>query len=438
MSQKNYLYLAGAAVAVVAVVSLSFGLSGSMFQGSLPQIMPSQDECRIVKTLYNAGVWTGTADKNFGFSGGDCTNLYGSNFWDSIKEEAPAPQQDMCRLVKTYYNAGTWTGMAENNFGYDGGDCINMWGRNYWDSITSTAPAPSQEVCRIIKTLYNAGVWTGTADKNFNFSGGDCTKLYGSNFWDSVKDKAVVPTQEQCRLIRTYYNAGTWTGQLEHNYNYNGGDCINLYGRDYWNSIKQVSSTTTTSTTTSTTTLIAAQKCTSFSDVLSNNIYYDAVNYVRTEGIFDGYDDCTFRPYDNINRAEFTKTLVNAFGLEYPVGDQSHFTDVVFGTWYYDFVEIAFGKQIVTGYPDGGFKPGNLINNAETAKIFTLAAGIDVSQYSNVFDYCTNLSPQEKQAWYYPYMAALAAKNAIDNYNCQPAASTTRAQVADIFFRLSQ
>lgn len=49
-----------------------------------------------------------------------------------------------------------------------------------------------------------------------------------------------------------------------------------------------------------------------FPDVAQSDTYYDAVNYVQDTGIVEGYPNGTFQAWAPINRAEFTKMLVEA------------------------------------------------------------------------------------------------------------------------------
>ncbi len=51
----------------------------------------------------------------------------------------------------------------------------------------------------------------------------------------------------------------------------------------------------------------------SFSDVPSENIYADAVTYIEEHDIANGYPDGTFRPDELINRAEFTKIIMKPY-----------------------------------------------------------------------------------------------------------------------------
>ncbi len=48
----------------------------------------------------------------------------------------------------------------------------------------------------------------------------------------------------------------------------------------------------------------------SFSDVPDDHPYIKAIEYLQNNDIVQGYEDGTFRPEQTINRAEFTKVLL--------------------------------------------------------------------------------------------------------------------------------
>lgn len=109
----------------------------------------------------------------------------------------------------------------------------------------------------------------------------------------------------------------------------------------------------------------------SFSDTEGHRYEY-AIDYVQSRGIVNGYDDGTFKPDQLINRAEFTKILVEHL---YNEGDFNSFTtencfsDVPGGEWFTRYVCFAKNKNIINGHPDGNFKPANNINYVEALKI---------------------------------------------------------------------
>jgi len=54
-----------------------------------------------------------------------------------------------------------------------------------------------------------------------------------------------------------------------------------------------------------------------FSDVSSGDYYFDAIDWMEENQIVEGYDDGTYRPFENINRAEFLKIVMEAVTPEY-------------------------------------------------------------------------------------------------------------------------
>ena len=133
-----------------------------------------------------------------------------------------------------------------------------------------------------------------------------------------------------------------------------------------------------------------------FSDVETDNLYYDAITYVETYGIVEGYDDGTYRPDSEINRAEFTKILIEAtFPGQATTGDDC-FTDVPENTWYSKYVCFAKDQGILSGYSDGSFKPAQSINLAEALKITLETYFDDIPEvsgawYEKYWDYADSL-----------------------------------------------
>ena len=49
-----------------------------------------------------------------------------------------------------------------------------------------------------------------------------------------------------------------------------------------------------------------------FSDVSGGTRYSEAINFIADQGIVQGYSDGTYKPIKKINRAEFTKIIIEA------------------------------------------------------------------------------------------------------------------------------
>lgn len=109
-----------------------------------------------------------------------------------------------------------------------------------------------------------------------------------------------------------------------------------------------------------------------FKDIKCNSWFAKFVNYLVQEKIIIGYTDETFRPANNITRAEALKIVIYAKGLEKTdlTGIENTFSDVSEQDWFYDIVRIGKKYQIIQGYNDGTFAPNQSMTRAEFTKIF--------------------------------------------------------------------
>ena len=99
-----------------------------------------------------------------------------------------------------------------------------------------------------------------------------------------------------------------------------------------------------------------------YTDVPADAWYNNAVSTLTNAGILDGYEDGTFKPDSNITRAEFATIAVRFFEATYDGEDL--FSDIA-GHWAQDYINEAANAGIVDGYPDGTFRPQQLITRAE-------------------------------------------------------------------------
>ncbi len=85
------------------------------------------------------------------------------------------------------------------------------------------------------------------------------------------------------------------------------------------------------------------------------------------KGLVNGYPDTTFRPDNNITRAEFMVLVNGAFG--YSKKASIDYTDVTTSDWYADAVAKAKAAGYIAGYADGTVKPSNPISREEAAVV---------------------------------------------------------------------
>ena len=111
---------------------------------------------------------------------------------------------------------------------------------------------------------------------------------------------------------------------------------------------------------------------TSFSDVSDSSWYAAAVKTLASIGVINGYTDGTFRPSKNVTRAEFVTMLVNLTGA---TGSSISFTDVSATHWARNAIAAAATNGWVNGYEDGTFRPGNNITRAEAVVVMNRVLG---------------------------------------------------------------
>jgi uncharacterized secreted protein with C-terminal beta-propeller domain len=166
---------------------------------------------------------------------------------------------------------------------------------------------------------------------------------------------------------------------------------------------------------------VGAQEAKIFSDVNSETNYSQAIQYLKDQKIVQGYPDGSFAPSSTINRAEFTKILVNAISKDTPTGSNCFFD--VKADWYAPYVCTAKNLNLINGYPDGKFKPGDNINFSEAAKIIANAFKLNQSQ-------------QDPSVWFKSYIEALQREKAIPLSVEYFDEKITRDEMSEIIWRV--
>ena len=136
-----------------------------------------------------------------------------------------------------------------------------------------------------------------------------------------------------------------------------------------------------------------------YSDVAATSWYNTAVSTLSSMGIITGYPDGTFRPNAAITRAEFA-AIAARFDND---GDKTaaKFSDIA-THWAKDEISIAYNNGWITGYPDGTFDPQRDITRAETItlvnRILNRQPETEDDLLPNMTVWTDNANPK---AWYY-------------------------------------
>ena len=106
--------------------------------------------------------------------------------------------------------------------------------------------------------------------------------------------------------------------------------------------------------------------------------YEEAVVRLVALGIIDGFEDGTYRPDEQVTRAQFAKIVVASLGVgeaaQYAKG-ATKFADVPADHWATGYINVAVDMGVIAGYPDGTFKPENQVTFAEAIKMIVAALG---------------------------------------------------------------
>jgi len=150
--------------------------------------------------------------------------------------------------------------------------------------------------------------------------------------------------------------------------------------------------------------------------------YKEAVQYLKTRRIISGDPDGNFRPGDTVNRAEFLKMLLHD-DRDIIDPDRRCFSDVNPREWYAPYICTAKERAIVQGYSDGYFRPGDPVNFAEAIK---MAMGVHEIAHGDT----------PKNPWYKPYTIALENADLLAEHSYVPWENLSRERAADILWRI--
>lgn len=147
--------------------------------------------------------------------------------------------------------------------------------------------------------------------------------------------------------------------------------------------------------------------------------------------ILEGYADGSFRPQQNITRAELTKMALYAAGIKpnpgcYDADCGSPFMDL--DLWQGSWIRPAWDRKIVQGYSYDRFAPNQAITRAEATKVILAAYGFGPlntgkSFFNDVSGWSTGWIEQAHE---------LGIVQGIGNGNFDPDRPITRAEAAKI------
>ena len=179
---------------------------------------------------------------------------------------------------------------------------------------------------------------------------------------------------------------------------------------------------------------------TEFPDVLPTNKNYKAIVWAAEQEIFEGNDDGTFLPYDEINRAEVLAVVLRAFDLPFYAADGSNlgWTDVNPSAWYMGYLKSGKMAGLLEG--DAGsttVRPGDGVSRVELLKFIYESAmlkgvsGVGACSFNPYADVKVG-------SWYTNYVCQAKTDGLFDTVGDVffPGVEASRGEVAEALYRL--
>lgn len=139
-----------------------------------------------------------------------------------------------------------------------------------------------------------------------------------------------------------------------------------------------------------------------FSDVPKTNVHYDEIYNLAGRDIVTGYPDGTYRPAGHLTRAEASVILAKALQLDTSEYADPEFTDLKKGAWYYDEVAALTELGILNGYGNGKFGPNDKLTRSQMASILTFAYNLYAPSTTQL-----PFTDVASTSWYFPYVQGL-------------------------------
>jgi hypothetical protein len=193
---------------------------------------------------------------------------------------------------------------------------------------------------------------------------------------------------------------------------------------------------------------------TRFWDVPTSLWAYPYVEQLAAQQVINGYPDGSFRPNNNTTRGQMAKIVTLAFNFPLPQPAEYTFTDVPPGSTFFQYVEAAYARGLVQGYPCGGplepcdpqhrpyYRPNANVTRGQISKIVVLAAGWTLANPPGA-----TFADVPRGSTFFPYVETAYAHGLLAGYPCggpfepcdpqqrpyfRPGNNATRAQISKL------
>ncbi|WP_139990898.1 S-layer homology domain-containing protein [Paenibacillus paridis] len=174
----------------------------------------------------------------------------------------------------------------------------------------------------------------------------------------------------------------------------------------------------------------------SFSDIAAHWAQA-SIKQAVSAGIVSGYPDGTFKPGRTVTRAEFAVMLMNALKLQLNGAELTFSDSAKIGSWAQKSVAQAVSAGIINGYEDGSFRPNAEITRAEMTVMIAKALNLaDGAAASSGF-----ADDKDIPDWAKGTVAALKKLGIIEGKSANqfaPGDKMTRAEAVTVLLKMQE
>lgn len=178
-----------------------------------------------------------------------------------------------------------------------------------------------------------------------------------------------------------------------------------------------------------------------FTDVDSNEWYYDYVDEVYKYGLFSGTDSNTFSPNTTMTRGMFATAIYNMYYNDGQITSLGapYFTDVKQTDYYYDAVTWCYNVGIVKGTDDTNaiYEPEKPITRQEAAAIMGRRINLDENSSYEEAKYTDS---SDIASWALYWVDVMATYDVMTGYeedgSFRPESNMTRAECSKVISML--
>lgn len=173
-----------------------------------------------------------------------------------------------------------------------------------------------------------------------------------------------------------------------------------------------------------------------FSDLEGYDWAEKEIRFLAEKNIISGYGDGGFRPGQVVTREEFVKMAVCAAGI-YNADAECSFADVESGAWYYRYIASGVESGIIGGIGDGLFGTEATMTRQDMSVIVCRLAkkqGLSLTQKRDYANYNDEAEIADYAKESVQKLYTAGMMNGVSGNRFAPLEQTTRAQAAKILY----